>query len=116
MERLVCVVALLFLGPVAAAQSGFEPLNRWKAACSAGNQTALAHYLASSSEPSVDAGRQVSGCGRGASLLVRFGGQGSDPRQCESSRRRASATGPSECDFSSGDDVADEFGREAVRG
>ncbi len=42
MERLVCVVALLLLGPAAAAQSGFEPLNRWKADMLAGNQAALA--------------------------------------------------------------------------
>ena len=42
MERLVCVVALLVLGPVAAAQSTFEPLNRWKADMLAGNQAALA--------------------------------------------------------------------------
>jgi thioredoxin 1 len=42
MERLVCVIALLLLGPAAAAQSGFEPLNRWKADMLAGNQAALA--------------------------------------------------------------------------
>ena len=42
MERLVCVVALLLLGPVVAAQSGFEPLNRWKAAVLGGNQAELA--------------------------------------------------------------------------
>jgi hypothetical protein len=40
-KRLACVVALLLLGPVAAAQSTFEPLNRWKAAVLGGNQTAL---------------------------------------------------------------------------
>lgn len=42
MERLVCLVTLLLLGSAAAAQSGFEPLNRWKADMLAGNQAALA--------------------------------------------------------------------------
>jgi thiol-disulfide isomerase/thioredoxin len=42
MKRLVCVVALLLLGPIAAAQSTFEPLNRWTAAVIGGNQAALA--------------------------------------------------------------------------
>ena len=42
MRRLVCVVALLVVGPIAAAQSTFEPLNRWKADMLAGNQAALA--------------------------------------------------------------------------
>lgn len=41
-ERLVCVVALLVLGSVAAAQSAFAPFDRWKAAVAGGNQTALA--------------------------------------------------------------------------
>ena len=77
MERLVCVVALLLLGPVAAAQSGFEPLNRWKAAVLGGNQTTLRNLFTSSSKPSADAGRQGAGCGCRAPLLVRFGGEGS---------------------------------------
>src|SRR5579862_396387 len=42
MQRSVCVIALLLLGTAAAAQSGFEPLNRWKADMLAGNQMALA--------------------------------------------------------------------------
>lgn len=41
-KRLVYVVALLLLWTAAAAQSGFEPLNRWKADILAGNQMALA--------------------------------------------------------------------------
>jgi thioredoxin 1 len=40
--RVLCVVALLLLGPVAAvAQSAFEPLDRWKAAVVAGNVSEL---------------------------------------------------------------------------
>ncbi len=117
MERLVCAVALLLLGTAAAAQSGFEPLNRWKADMLAGNQAALAtlYLQVPPSQVQTPEGK-VSGCGRGASLLVRFGGQRSDRRQRESTRRRASATRPSECDFSSGDDVADGLRRKAVRG